>query len=626
MKLRLSRGMFISLITLCLASSVGATPAEDVERGAGIRINQFGFTLNGTYEADGFFLPKGPNTLDTVIDARSLGLGVSLLVPLRGTRSGDTITWSFDVSPSPAIDIGWPNTIVRVRGSLVAHAELLPGDADPRCAGLPCPYTVWLTGLPESEATVTVSTLFVRSDHRIENVHFSGFGGLPRPRLQRFVLNLPRGRFCSRDVETYLTGRVVNDFRAPTGGAWVGISSSDTARVRVAGVTVPEGEQSAPFGIHIAPNWSGGVVLTASAGGVTQPVALTVEPPSACVPNFNFSILTLFASCPDCVRPIWLNGQGDILGEMESRFGERAGRAVFLWRDWKEPRFLEEVFMLGQEQFRPLRLNNQGQLIGSRLSKGRSIGFFADMGVEAKPINGLLTFDDAEVAAANDLGIIVGTHSLSTRPTAFYCAVTGRRSPNSLSLTTAAYRSGPELIDVPVQAEWSRAVAVNNREEVVGNLGEGQQSHAFVFYHKAVNLVGDLGGGNSTATALSEAGHVAGFSWVKGETRGFIAERTQKGEWETRDLGTLPGFDDIRPAAVNASGLVVGTARSTKGGEGSATAFIYSPQTGLVDLNKVSKSEARVVEALTINDANEILVVGDLGGKKVNFILRPDAQ
>jgi uncharacterized membrane protein len=600
MKLRLARGMFISLMTLCLASSVGATPAEDVERGAGIQISQFGFTLNGTYEVGGFFLPKGPSTLDTVIDARSLGLGVSLLIPLRGARSGDTITWSFDLSPSPAVDIGWPNTIVRIRGSLVARAALLPGDADPRCASLPCPYTVRLTGLPESEATVTVSTVFVRNDHRVENIRFAGLGGLPRPRLQQFVLNLPRGRFCSRNVETYLTGRVVNDFRAPTGGAWVVISSSDTARVRAAGVTVREGEQSAPFGIYIAPNWSGGVVLTASAGGMIQPVALTVEPPSACVPDLSFTTLSLSASCPYCFRPLWLNGPGDVFGELE-------GKTVFLRREWKEPRPLGEVFMLGQEQMSPLRLNNQGQLIGSLLRKGQSAGFFADMGVEAKPINELMTFEDAEVVAANDLGIVVGTRSLSTRPTAFYF-------------------NGVKQFDVPVKAEWSSAVAVNNREEVVGNLGDGKQSHAFVFYHKAVELVGDLGEGNSTATALSEAGHVVGFALVKGKMRGFVAERTPKGEWQTKDLGALPGFDDIRPAAVNASGLVVGTARSRQGGEVFATAFLYSPQTGLVDLNKVSKSEARIIEVLTINDANEILVVGDLNDKKVNFILRPAAQ
>lgn len=600
MRFRLACGTFIFLMTLCDASSVSATAVEDVERGVGIQISQFGFTLNGNYDAGGLFLPKKPNTLDTVINARALGIDVRLLIPLSGTRSGDTIKWSFDVSPSPAIDIGWPNTIVRVRGSLVVRASLLPSDADPRCDGLPCPYTVRLTGLSESEATVTVSTLFVRSDHRVENIRFAGLGGLPRPRLQRFILNLPRGRFCSRAVGTYLTGRIVNDSRAPGGGAWSDISSSDTARVRVGGINIREGEQSATFSIYIAPNWSGRVVLTASAGGVTQPVALTVEPPSACVPDLHFSTSSLIASCPYCFRPIWMNGPGDIFGEVE-------GKAVFLRRDWKEPRPLGEVFMLGQEQINPLRLNNQGQLIGSLLRQGQSAGFFADMEVEAKPINELLTFEDAEVAAANDFGIVVGTHSLSTRPTAFYF-------------------NGVERVDVPIKAEWSRAVAVNNREELVGNLDDGKQSHAFVFYHKSVKLVGDLGGGNSTATALSEAGHVVGFALVSCTTRGFVAERTPKGEWKTRDLGALPGFDDIRPTAVNASGVVVGTARSRQGGGVSATAFLYSTRTGIVDLNKVSKSEARIIKALTINDANEILVVGDLNGKNVSFILRPDAQ
>jgi hypothetical protein len=43
-------------------------------------------------------------------------------------------------------------------------------------------------------------------------------------------------------------------------------------------------------------------------------------------------------------------------------------------------------------------------------------------------------------------------------------------------------------------------------------------------------------------------------------------------------------------------------------------------------LNKLVKSEARIVSALTINDANEIVVVGDLKGEKVSFILRTNGQ
>jgi probable HAF family extracellular repeat protein len=597
MNLHDSRSLLLVLITLCLSYSVRAAPVDDVRRGSSIQITQFGFSLNGDFEAGNVFLAKEPNTLDATLDARMLGIGVDLRVPLRGTSSGDTITWSFDLSPTPAIEIGWPNSIVRIHGSLRVRAEALPGDADPRCAGVPCPYTVRLSGLPESEVTVTINTFLTRSEHRAQNIRLAGFGGLPRPRLQQFVVNVPSSRFCSRSIQTYISGRATIAMSAPSGGTWVSISSSDPARVRVAGVTIPEGEQSAAVPISVAPDWSGGVALTASAGGLSQTVALNVLPRSACSVMTSFSIADL-SSCLFCFHAFLLNNSGDALGELD-------GKQVFFWRDWKGPRPLAEVFLLGTQAISPLTLNNQGQLIGAFSGQAERKAFFADLGFEAKPRE-LLTFDNAELTAANDFGIVVGTHWLNNRPTAFYF-------------------NGKDRVDLPVKAEWSAAVAVNNREEIAGNLNDGKQSHAFVFYNKEVQLVGDLGLGNSTATALSEIGHVVGYSQGADKTRGFIAERGANGSWQVKDLGDLPDFTEIRPTAVNASGVVVGTA-STKQGQGLTTAFLYSPQTGLVDLNKLVKSEARIVSALTINDANEIVVVGDLKGEKVSFILRPNGQ
>lgn len=612
MKRRVALGTLFLMMSLCLGSSAGATAAEDVERGSGVQIVQFGVTVNGSsYEAGSVFLPKGPDTLDTALDASALGLAVSLRVPLRGTRSGDTITWNFDVRPSPAVDIGWPNSVVRFRGSLVLRATTLPGDADPRCGPWACPYNVRLTALPSSAAVVTISSFAgIQSDHRVENVRFIAYGGLPRARLQQFVVNRPPRRLCSRTSETYLSGRVVTEFRAPSGGAWVSITSSDPARVRVLGVRVPAGEQSAPVGIYLAPNWAGGVMLTASAGGATQTVALNVEPPSACNPLLNFSIPAYLNACPTCFRPYWLNSSGDIFGDLN-------GKPVFLRRDWQEPVPLGAAFLLGAGQFNALRLNGQGQLLGSLSAQGPSVGFFADVGVRAQPMAAMKTFKDTELAGANDLGVVVGTRSLGSRPTAFYF-------------------NGEEQVDLPVKtwwgwkvpfkAEWSRAVAVNNRGEILGNTGDGKRSRPFVFYRKAVEFITDFGEGSGTATALSEAGHVVGFVQGKGETRGFIAERTPDGAWRSKDLGRLPGFDDLRPVAVNSYGVVVGTARPRPGVEGPSTAFIYTPGGGLADLNKLVNSQARAVAAMTITDANEILVLGDLGGKQVSFVLRPDAQ
>jgi hypothetical protein len=599
--------ILILLMIQGFTSFAFAAAVDDVERAAGVHIDNFSFSINGNYyEAGNLLLPKPARTLDTTIDARALGLPVALVIPLHGSRSGDTISWSFDVSPSPGVDIGFPNTVTRIRGVLVARATFLPGGADPRCSGAPCPYNVQLTSLPGSSVTATITSAGIfPSDHAVENIRFIAQGGLPRPALTQFYLNLPSDRICSRDTDRYVSGHAATVSLAPSGGAWISITSSAPEHVRVMGVTIPEGEQSAPIGLYISPHWSGGVTLTASAGGVTVSRALTIDPPSACSPpTTGWGIVNLLTSCRFCFIPYWMNSPGDLFGDLD-------GRLVFVPRDLKLAKPLSNLFPAGIGQVIPMKLNNENRLVGVIKQQGQitgfqgqTIGFVADVSSTTKP-HKLLTFNDAEVVAMSDLGLVVGTRSLSTHPSAFYS-------------------NGMQQVDVPVKAEWSRAVATNNRGDILGNMGVGKLTRPFVYSNRIVEEI-NVGSAGGTATALSEAGDVVGFMLINGEIHGFMAERQQE-IWRTKDLGTLPGFSEIRPNAVNSAGVAIGTARGGKVGGDQSTGFLYSPETGLVDLNKLAPTqEVRITDAVAINDANQILVYGILNGKKISFILQPTA-
>jgi hypothetical protein len=277
-------------ITLLLGSSIARTASADgpryraiadLERGNTIFIRQLEFTLSGAHRAEDLKLSKPVNTLDATISARELGLNVDLQLPLYAKVSGDTITWTFDVAPAPAINLGWPNYLVRVRGSFVMRAALIPGNFDPRCSGAPCPYSVWLTSLPASSITITVKDLVSAHDHAASDIVVLGYGGVRRPRLATFSLSHRPGTLCAARRPLPLSAQLTASAER---GAWIPIRSSDPVHVRVLGATMPAtGPATVP--VMVATGWSGRAVLTAAAGGVSISRDIEVRPASACGPS-----------------------------------------------------------------------------------------------------------------------------------------------------------------------------------------------------------------------------------------------------------------------------------------------------------------------------------------------------
>lgn len=143
--------------------------------------------------------------------------------------------------------------------------------------------------------------------------------------------------------------------------------------------------------------------------------------------------------------------------------------------------------------------------------------------------------------------------------------------------------------------------------------------HAFRYLLGKVRDLGDLGGGQSHAAALSDAGDVAGCSLTKGGAmHAFVQLAEEQG---MIDLGTIGLYTDFRATSVNSSGVVVGTAGGLKGHK--SHGFLYTPQSGMLDLNQlVAKGlKVEVYSAASIDDEGQIAVHGMVNGAEGDFIL-----
>ncbi|PTR14521.1 putative secreted protein with PEP-CTERM sorting signal [Nitrosospira sp. Nsp2] len=136
---------------------------------------------------------------------------------------------------------------------------------------------------------------------------------------------------------------------------------------------------------------------------------------------------------------------------------------------------------------------------------------------------------------------------------------------------------------------------------------------------KMVTDLGTLGGNNSIATGVNDAGQVAGYSDTAGGViHAFI---TGPDGMAMRDLGTLGGYSSSA-SGINGAGQVVGYSDPGTG-EGLSHAFITGSDG--MDMRDLGDLGGNLSVALGINDAGQVAGWSDTaGGDQHAFITGPN--
>ena len=154
-----------------------------------------------------------------------------------------------------------------------------------------------------------------------------------------------------------------------------------------------------------------------------------------------------------------------------------------------------------------------------------------------------------------------------------------------------------------------KAVAINNKGDVAGNAGDGDTAAVRWTAKGSPIPLDTLAGFNSSrAESINAGGDIAGSATeVAAFGSHMHAVLWPSGSTNAVDLGVLPGGGSSRARDVDDSGWVVGTGDSAEGNR----AFLWSADTGMIDLNTLSTDPALIlVDALSINKKGVILAIG----------------
>jgi probable HAF family extracellular repeat protein len=176
---------------------------------------------------------------------------------------------------------------------------------------------------------------------------------------------------------------------------------------------------------------------------------------------------------------------------------------------------------------------------------------------------------------------------------------------------------------------WTNANAINASGQIVGmGMTTSKFSHAFMDdpVEGMIDL-GTLGGVASQALAISNAGHVAGWSQTgirdAAVDDGIVEHAFLWHKGRMTDLGVLPGLVESRALGVNSDGIVVGRCNGAAWGS-TPRAFIWRSGI-LTDLNAVIPPGTgwNLENAYAISDSGRVVGSGQLAGQTRAFVLIP---
>jgi probable HAF family extracellular repeat protein len=306
-------------------------------------------------------------------------------------------------------------------------------------------------------------------------------------------------------------------------------------------------------------------------------------------------------------------------------------------RDW----VIKDLGTLGGESTIARGLNNRGQVVGQSARPNDTMpyrafiyenGIMRDLG---------LSGNFSQATDINDSGLVIAYDIISSTniyPVLYRDGVLKKLEVYGYGLginnaglavgllgpaenpVAALFRRGEAISLGTLGGTNSAANAINNAGQIVGgaSLPGDDASHAFLYQGTTMRDLGTLGGRYSSASSINNRGWIVGNSSTEGEsvTHAFFHDGHRM-----RDLGSFDG--NSFATGINSQGDIVGASEVNEAGH----AFLY--QCGvMLDLNTLPAVPFGLLltQAVAINDRGQIAANGLVNGESRGFLLTPPSK
>jgi hypothetical protein len=213
--------------------------------------------------------------------------------------------------------------------------------------------------------------------------------------------------------------------------------------------------------------------------------------------------------------------------------------------------------------------------------------------------------EDAWLLALNDDGVAAGYQSVDGRAVAL---LVKDGKPTALN----------------IQGDHSIATAINNAGDVAGVVIDKDRTRPFLKTAEGVRLLRGLDPRAAVVTALNDHGIAVGGSRTKDGAWHAVMYAPKKKD--VTDLGVTDGFDKSHANDINVAGIVVGTL-SGNDLDARSHGFVYSEQLGLRNLNKlIGNPDVVIYDAIKVNNRGEIIAFGQTQEGTGYFVIRPESS
>jgi hypothetical protein len=615
------------------AGAAHASALDDFRQGDALHLDLFRASasvpplFSGTAEGGNVCLAKDPGSLDVRIPASALGIDAPNTLTLHGTATGgNEVAWRVDEYFAPPLPL--PNSFLstdHVWGTVVGDLQEMQTPWSRSCDGTsPAELFAVQLGSPAGASTLTAHVLWSTiagnigfGDYSTGDIAFTGVTGPISPGSTD-IASLSHGphRVCqttsnqSFAVWLGLTGPAPREGLVVSLADSPGISTPSYAYVGAeqTGTSIP---------LVVLAGASGEQLLAATTSTSTATLGIDVLTQVQCsgiayVPQLVATPSSLLPpSCPACrPRVVGLGDDGTLLEEDDGTLLlDDLGKGSVLSAPPGTSRVAAVGFNAEQQVLGVMHFDTE-ELGGSGGHDGFLSGPFWNMNA-VTPI-------PFEPVALNDAGDVL---------TEDYFGASGPRVYFDYKGTA---------FELPLGEGASFATALNNQGLVIGTRAGKRGLDGFVYWGGRTVDSADLGGQGSIPFALDDLGNVVGAAVTpSGKWHATISQPlaslgntggsggsvppvtavplppTQPPAVRTKDLGTLPGFEESYATHINANGHVLGF---SIGGRKRPTPFVYTPELGMVDLENtivgpdIVGPDLQVESILAFNDEDVIAV------------------